>query len=161
MADNKNTPKPKPSVKKVDIEVPAISEVVAEVEAEVVAVPLEEEAELAAPEVYTEKPVEVASVPSTTYAVVSNDAVDTVVASKIVIHNKLQKKSLSVHHLQRRLREWGFNEAYLDRDGYCGDHTVSSIAAFQKSLGLPATGTPDFDTLCRLFEGDTNIRLVP
>ena len=169
MADNKNTPKPKPSAKptapkyvapKVDIEPMAIYDAIVE--------PVEVEAPA-----YTEK-VEVAEVvdsvilpgatieiPATAYAVVSNDSVDTVHASKIVKHNMAQKKSLSVHHLQRRLNEWGFTTAYLDKDGYCGDNTILALIEFQKHVGLIATGEPDYETLKRVFEGDTNVKLVP
>lgn len=171
MADYKNTPKPKPSAKpsapkvvapKVDAEAPKIYDAILE----------PAEVEVAATPAYTEK-VEVDSVilpdalaaiavPPTTYAVVSNDSVDTVHASKIIVHNKAQKKSLSVHHLQRRLNEWGFTSAYLDKDGYCGDNTVLAIIEFQKRVGIfPATGAPDYETLERIFEGDTNVKLVP
>lgn len=155
MADNKNTPKPKPSAK------PTAPEAIApEVEAEelISEVEAEEVVEVVAP-AYTET-VSTPSVPATTHAVVSNDAVDTVHVSKVVVHNKAQKKSLSVHHVQRRLSEWGFAGAFLDRDGYCGDHTVSALTEFQKSLGLDETGKPDYVTLSRLFEGDTNVRLA-
>ena len=156
MADNKNTPKPKPSAK------PTAPEAIApEVEAEelISEVEAEEVVEVVAP-AYTET-VSTPSVPATTHAVVSNDAVDTVHVSKVVVHNKAQKKSLSVHHLQRRLNEWGFTSAYLDKDGYCGDHTISAISAFQTHVGLPVTGAPDFTTLERIFEGDTNVKLLP
>jgi len=160
MADNKNTPKPKPSAKPtapvaITPEVEA-EELISEVEAEEVEA---EVVEIVAKPAYTES-VKTSKVPGTTYSVVSNDAIDTVHVSKVVVHNKAQKKSLSVHHVQRRLAEWGFRGAYLDKDGYCGDHTVSALAEFQKSLGLEATGTPDHATLSRLFEGDTNVRLA-
>ena len=156
MADNKNTPKPKPSAKPI---VPVTIDSEVEVEELISEVEAEEVVEVVAKPAYTES-VKTSKVPATTYAVVSNDSVDTVHVSKIVVHNKAQKKSLSVHHLQRRLAEWGFVGAFLDRDGYCGDHTVSAITEFQESLGLEATGKPDHATLSRLFEGDTNVRLV-
>lgn len=169
MADNKPTPKPtakKPSpkptppaeTKKVDIKIyDAIVD-----ESIFVSEPEEAPTEV----VYTEKveePIAVptSDVPPTVYAVVSNDLIDTVHASKIIPHNVKQKKSLSVHHLQRRLNEWGFSEAYLDKDGYYGDFTARAISDFQTKVGLPVTGLPDFNTLTRVFEGDTNVRLVP
>ena len=167
MADNKNTPKPKPSAKpvapkvvapKVD-EAPVIYDAIIE---ETPAPVVIEEVAVAATPAYTEKVEEpTVAIPNTVYAVVSNDRVDAVHASKIVAHNKAQKKSLSVHHLQRRLNEWGFTSAYLDKDGYCGDHTISAISAFQTHVGLPVTGAPDFTTLERIFEGDTNVKLLP
>lgn len=175
MADNKNTPKPKPTAKpvapkvvapKVEAEVLAVYEAVLEEIPELVtpdiAVPIEEVTVAIVPPAYTEKVEEpTVAVPNTVYAVVSNDRVDAVHASKIVPHNKAQKKSLSVHHLQRRLNEWGFTGAYLDKDGYCGDHTISAISAFQTHVGLPVTGAPDYTTLERIFEGDTNVKLLP
>lgn len=169
MADYKNSPKPKPSAKpvapkvvapKVDNEAPAIYDAIVEL-------PLPEAEEVAATPAYTENvdsvilPDARIVVPPTTYAVVSNDLVDTIHASKVIVHNKSQKKSLSVHHVQRRLNEWGFTTAYLDKDGYCGDHTVSAISAFQAKVGVSSTGIPDYDTLALLFEGDTNVKLAP
>lgn len=162
MADNKNTPKPKPSIK---VETP-------EVEVEEVIVPaveVEEEVVVAATPAYTEKveepvivsaPASVSKAPATKYAVVSGDSVDTVFVSKVVVHNRAQKKSLSVHHVQRRLSEWGFVGAFLDRDGYCGDNTVTALTEFQALAKLPETGKPDYQTLSALFEGDTNVKLV-
>ena len=167
MADNKNTPKPKPSAKPVAPKViaPVVDEapvvydaIIEETPAPVVI----EEVAVAATPAYTEKVEEpTVAIPNTVYAVVSNDLVDAVHASKIVPHNKAQKKSLSVHHLQRRLVEWGFTGAYLDKDGYCGDNTLTALSAFQTHVGLPVTGAPDFTTLERVFEGDTNVRLLP
>ena len=155
MADNKNTPKPKPSVKPeadIDFVAPAIYDAIVE-EAPVV---VEEEVVVAATPAYTEK----AKAPASAYAVVSGNDVDTVFASKIIAHNKMNKKSLSVHHLQRRLNEWGYTEAFLDVDGYCGDRTISAISAFQKDKGLEVTGVADFATLEAIFEGDTNVRVA-
>ena len=167
MADNKNTPKPsakkplpKPTPpaepKKVDIKIYD----------PVIGVPFSEPEEAPAEVAYTEIVEEAVAVPTsdvppTVYAVVSNDMIDTVHASKIIPHNKMQKKSLSIHHLQRRLVEWGHGDAYLDKDGYYGDFTAKAISDFQSQAGLPVTGLPDFDTLTRVFEGDTNVRLVP
>lgn len=182
MADNKNTPKPKPvsrnaqgKIANLDTEAPVVydaivSEEVAEVEAEA---PVEVEVEVieevdgegTAFIVATEDPAitkytEKSAAPATTYAVVSNDEVDTVFASKIVAHNKMNKKSLSVHHLQRRLGEWGYVDAILDIDGYCGDKTISAISAFQEDQGLEVTGVANYTTLLRIFEGDTNVRVA-
>jgi hypothetical protein len=168
MADNKNTPKPsakkptppKPTPlaepKKVDIKIydPVVG----------IDIPVSEPEEAPAKVAYTETPSSapvVSDVPATTYAVVSNSRVDAVHASKIIPHNKMQKKSLSVHHLQRRLVEWGFTDAFLDKDGYYGDHTTRAVSAFQNKLGLAETGLPDYETLDRVFEGDTNVQLMP
>ena len=129
-----------------------------------VEIPVSEPEEAPAKVAYTETPSPapvVSDVPTTTYAVVSNSRVDAVHASKIIPHNKMQKKSLSVHHLQRRLVEWGFMDAYMDKDGYYGDFTTKAVADFQSKVGLPVTGLPEYETLERVFEGDTNVRLAP
>ena len=160
MADNKNTPKPKPSVKPeapkalkdIDFEAPAIYDAIVDD----VVVEEEEVVVVAATPAYTEK----AKAPASAYAVVSGNDVDTVFASKIIAHNKMNKKSLSVHHLQRRLNEWGYTEAFLDVDGYCGDRTISAISEFQKDKGLEVTGVADFATLQAIFEGDTNVHVA-
>lgn len=95
--------------------------------------------------------------PATQFAVVSNADTDEVFLSKCVPHNKRAMKSLTVHHIQRRLREWGFSIAYADKDGYYGDLTIEGVRQFQESLGLETTGLMDADTFTRLFEGDTNV----
>lgn len=97
------------------------------------------------------------AVPPTKFAVVSNADTDEVFLSRCVPHNKREMKSLTVHHIQRRLREWGFRIAYSDKDGYYGDLTIEGVRQFQESLGLEATGIVDAETLTRLFEGDTNV----
>lgn len=166
MADNKNTPKPKPIAPKPVVKVEAKVEEVKPEVLEVVEVVEEAPVVFTPADEYTETVVVMnvptAQVPATAYAVVSNDSVDTVHVSKCIPHNVRQKKSLSVHHLQRRLNEWGFTSAYLDKDGYCGDNTLLAITQFQKAQGMfPVTGLPDYDTLSRVFEGDTNVKLVP
>lgn len=100
------------------------------------------------------------SAPHSPYAVVSGASADPVHLSKIVFKNLYNKKSLSVHHLQRRLKEWGFIDAYLDKDGYYGDLTKNAVAGFQSLRGLPVTGVVDADTLKAVFENDTNVVVV-
>jgi peptidoglycan hydrolase-like protein with peptidoglycan-binding domain len=68
-----------------------------------------------------------------------------------------QRRSLTVHHIQRRLKEWGFRDAFSERDGLYGDLTKKSVTEFQESLGLEVTGMMDAETMTRLFEGDTNV----
>lgn len=154
--DNKNTPKPKPARKEtapapapveveVEVEVPAV-----EVEEEVVA--LEEVATVVAP---------ASTAPTSEFHVVGGGSVDVVYVSKIVFKNVYQKKSLSVHHLQRRLVEWGFMDAFADKDGYFGDLTQKSVIEFQTKVGLEPTGIADFETLTRLFENDSNVIVAP
>ena len=93
--------------------------------------------------------------------VVSGGDTDPVSLSAIVFKNTAGKKSLSVHHLQRRLTELGFDLAGADKDGYYGDLTRESVAAFQKKHKLDETGLVDSDTLAAVFEGDKYITLHP
>lgn len=96
-------------------------------------------------------------VPKTSYAVVSGKSKDDVHLSKAVYKNMARKRSLTVHHIQRRLQEWGYFDAYLDKDGFYGDKTKKSVTEFQDRMGLPATGLMDAVTMEKLFEGDTNV----
>ena len=173
----KNSPKPKPSApKKVDVpvvydavldedtiaqhagaEVAVEVEVLAEAEAEVVApvdTEVSEKVEAIVPA------AKKSSAPATTYAVVSGNDKDEVRLSAIIFENVKAKKSLSVHHLQRRLNEWGFASAYTDRDGWYGVPTRDAVHEFQEAQGLPV-GELDMVTLKAIFEGDTNVRVMP
>lgn len=92
--------------------------------------------------------------------VVGNGVVDNVSLSKIVYKNEVARKSLSVHHLQRRLNELGFVDAYKDRDGYFGLPTRNAIAKFQEANKLHPSGTVDKELLELLFKGDPNVKVV-
>ena len=93
-------------------------------------------------------------------AVVGNGVVDTVKLSAIVYKNLQAKKSLSVHHLQRRLNELNYVEAYQDRDGWFGDRTKTALARFQADNKVGADGVPDLKTLNKLFAGDPNVEIA-
>ena len=93
-------------------------------------------------------------------AVVSNKEVDDVHLSRIIYKNLYSRKSLSVHHLQRRLDELGYTEALEDKDGYYGDKTKSAIANFQNENKLEGNGTVDAKTLTLLFTGDPNVNVI-
>jgi peptidoglycan hydrolase-like protein with peptidoglycan-binding domain len=97
------------------------------------------------------------SVPKTAYAVVSGKEKDEVHLSKAIYKNMARKRSLTVHHIQRRLHEWGHFDAFLDKDGFYGDHTKKSVTEFQDRMGIFATGLMDEATMNKLFEGDTNV----
>jgi peptidoglycan hydrolase-like protein with peptidoglycan-binding domain len=78
-----------------------------------------------------------------------------------VYKNKLDRKSLTVHHIQRRLLEWGYTDAYSDRDGYYADGTVASVAKFQEDHKLTRTdGHMDCETMNAIFENDHNVTVV-
>lgn len=91
---------------------------------------------------------------------VSGNGVDEVFLAYCIYKNVHARKSLSVHHLQRRLIELGFNDADADKDGWLGDETVSAIKKFQVSKGLEETGSVDATTLTKIFEGDHNVQVV-
>lgn len=93
-------------------------------------------------------------------AVVSNKDVDDVVLANIIYKNLYARKSLSVHHLQRRLSELGYVDAVKDKDGYYGDHTKSAVAKFQTENKLEGEGMVNARTLLILFTGDPNVNVV-
>jgi peptidoglycan hydrolase-like protein with peptidoglycan-binding domain len=95
--------------------------------------------------------------PRTAYAVVSGKNQDDVHLSKAVYKNTARKRSLTVHHIQRRLTEWGHYDAFLDKDGFYGDSTKKSVIEFQDRMGIIATGLMDIETMTKLFENDTNV----
>jgi hypothetical protein len=91
---------------------------------------------------------------------VSGNGVDEVLLANCIYKNAFARKSLSVHHLQRRLIELGFKDADADKDGWLGDETVTAIKNFQASKGLDVTGSVDATTLTKIFEGDHNVHVV-
>jgi len=98
--------------------------------------------------------------PSPAGQAVSGLPVDDVLLSSCVFKNPAAKKSLSVHHLQRRLAELGYPDAYTDKDGWYGDLTKLAVAAYQEDNGLSGDGLVDGDTLESIFVDDQNVRVV-
>ena len=139
----KNTPQPEPEISDSSAETAAEEYAVLEVFEEAEAVP-------------TPTP----NVPPSAYAVVGGNDQDHVYLSRCLYKNLTRKKSLSVHHIQRRLHEWGYSEAYLDKDGYYGDHTQTAVKKFQEDHGLDGDGSMDSKTLMAIFEGDTNVMVI-
>lgn len=82
---------------------------------------------------------------------------DVVYLSKCVYKNKYARKSLTVHHLQRRLNELGYREAYSDKDGWFGDLTMSAVQAFQKDNNIEGDGTMNVATFEAIFANDPNV----
>lgn len=85
---------------------------------------------------------------------------DEVSLSRCVIKNKHAKKSLSVHHVQRRLYELGYVDAYTDKDGWYGDLTVKAVREYQAANGLAGDGAVDKATLDHLFSDDPNVTVT-
>lgn len=92
-------------------------------------------------------------------AVVGDADTDEVFLSRLV-YKAYAKKSLSVHHLQRRLNELGYPVAYSDLDGWYGELTHEAVAQFQIDRGLQASGLMNAETATAIFDGDPNVTLV-
>jgi len=108
--------------------------------------------------VQVEKPAAKPAVPAR-HVVTAADA-DPVRLSACVYQNKFNKKSLTVHHLQRRLVELGYTDAVGDKDGYYGELTHKAVADFQKANRHEATGLMDAKTFAAIFNGDPNVEVV-
>jgi len=93
--------------------------------------------------------------------VVTGGETDPVYLSKAEYKSKTTRKSLTVHHLQRRLEELGYAEAGADIDGYYGDLTASAVANFKAQHNIdPSNGESiDAETFALIFKGDDNVRV--
>jgi hypothetical protein len=92
--------------------------------------------------------------------VVSGNEFDDVYLSSCVFKNRRSRKSLTIHHMQRRLISLGYGEARSDPDGYFGDETAVAVAAFRKDNNLTGTEPMDAETFEAIFKGDTNVKVV-
>lgn len=92
--------------------------------------------------------------------VVSGKDKDDVFVKNAVYKNPRARKSLTVHHIQRRLAELGYGDAAADRDGWYGDLTKLAVEGYQKDNRLTVTGLMDVKTMEALFAGDPNVRVV-
>lgn len=142
-------------------ETPIVEEtpVVAEVAAEVVEVvePVAVVAEEPKPE---PEPKKKHAVKSGVGIVVSGNDFDEVRLDMCVYKNPASRKSLSVHHLQRRLFELGYREAGTDKDGWYGDSTKLAVEAFQAANNLAVTGAVDAGMLEMIFADEPFINVV-
>jgi len=80
--------------------------------------------------------------------------------SALVYKNPKSRKSFSVHLLQEKLNELGYEIAYSDRDGDYGDLTAAGVEAFQRDKQLQPTGRVDEQTLRAIFENDERVDVV-
>ena len=97
------------------------------------------------------------TVPAAPNAVVGTGDTDPVYLSKCIYNNMYARKSLTVHHLQRRLTELGYTVADADKDGWYGDLTKEAVAQAQKDFGIEDTGIIDAGTFAAIFDGDHNV----
>jgi peptidoglycan hydrolase-like protein with peptidoglycan-binding domain len=98
--------------------------------------------------------------PSPSGAVVSGGSTDPVKLSACVVKNQFARKSLSVHHVQRRLSELGYREAGTDKDGWYGDSTVLAVRQYQADNSIDGDGTMNAATLESIFADDINVTVV-
>lgn len=92
--------------------------------------------------------------------VVSGKDKDDVLLSAAVFKNPYQRKSLTIHHLQRRLAEHGYGEAMGDKDGWYGENTKVAVANYQQANQIESTGLVDAVTFERIFAGDHNVNVI-
>lgn len=90
--------------------------------------------------------------------VVSKGETDEVLVSRLIF-GASARKSLSIHHLQRRLADLGYPEASADIDGHGGDLTARSVADWQKDNGYDV-GAITREQATALFDGDPNVTVV-
>ena len=95
------------------------------------------------------------------YHVVSGAERDSVHLSKAVPAGETrERKSLTVHHIQRALAEKGYSDAAADLDGRMGPLTAAALAAWQADTGAEPTGRFTAETFAALFAGDPNVEVV-
>ncbi len=134
-------------------ETPAVAEVAAVVEEQPVAV---EPEPTPAPAPAPRK----RAVKSGVGIVASGTGSDDVRLDMCIYKNPATRKSLSVHHLQRRLFECGFREAGTDKDGWYADATKRAVEAYQAANNLAVTGAVDADMLIALFADEPFINVI-
>lgn len=89
--------------------------------------------------------------------VVSGGDTDHVFLKQCVFENRYARKSLTIHHVQRRLAELGYPDAAADRDGWYGQLTKSAVQEYQQAHQLAPTGIIDEKTFVSIFAGDPNV----
>jgi hypothetical protein len=97
---------------------------------------------------------------SSAHAVVGTGERDDVLLSRCEFKSKATRKSLSVHHLQRRLTELGYPDAATDKDGWYSDLTRLAVAQFQADRKLDGDGLVNAATLIAIFDGDQNVNVI-
>lgn len=95
--------------------------------------------------------------PSPKGQTVSGGDRDEVRLASCVFKNTFARKTLSVYHVQRRLNELGYKDAYTDKSGWYGDLTMKAVREYQAANGLAGDGVIDQATLDHLFSDDPNV----
>jgi peptidoglycan hydrolase-like protein with peptidoglycan-binding domain len=133
-------------------------EAVVQDEAPAAAAPVETVAEVKVEAEQPKPSPKPAPVPAAKHVVSGADK-DEVHLKQCVYKNPYARKSLTIHHLQRRLAELGYDEAAADRDGWYGDLTKAAVAAYQKDNKLDGNGVMNAKTFETIFAGDPNVRV--
>jgi hypothetical protein len=97
--------------------------------------------------------------PAGPFVISANAEVDTVKVSAIKFKNLSARRSISVYHTQRRLKELGYAEAGADREGFYAEGTKVAMERFQADKELAVEGMPNLETLEKLFDGDVNVKV--
>lgn len=130
------------------------------VEEEQPAVTLEEPVAAVAKPAIVEEPKPKPRTSAVATHVVSGKDKDDVFLKQAVFKNPRARKSLTIHHIQRRLAELGYSDAAADRDGWYGDLTKLAVQGYQKDNRIEPTGLMNAKTLEGIFAGDPNVRVV-
>ena len=91
--------------------------------------------------------------------VIGNAEVDTVKVSAIKFRNLAARRSISVYHTQRRLKELGYASAGSDREGFYAEGTLAAMKKFQEDTKIDGEGMPDLKTLETLFKDDPYVKV--
>ena len=91
--------------------------------------------------------------------VIGNAEVDAVKVSAIKFKNLAARRSISVYHTQRRLKELGYASAGSDREGFYAEGTLAALKKFQEDNKIDGEGMPDLKTLEKLFKDDPNVKV--
>lgn len=90
-------------------------------------------------------------------AVVGGGDTDPVIYSRVTPEGRAKtRKSLTVHHLQRRLTWLGYEVAAADLDGQYGTLTTAAVSAWQRDNEYPE-GDLTHTQFLEIFEGDPNV----
>lgn len=91
-------------------------------------------------------------------AVVGGGDTDPVIYSRVTPEGrKKTRKSLTVHHLQRRLAWLGHAQAASDMDGAYGALTASAVADWQREREYIVTGDLTHEQFLEVFADDPNV----
>ena len=136
--------------------VPAVAEVVAVKEPEVV---VKQEAEAEAEAVAAAAP-EAKKGKNTAPSNVAAKGVGVYVQMAALIPMGSARNSRSVISVQKRLMELGYASAGDEKSGYFGENTCSALQEFQKDKRIESKNCADLKTIKALFSG-TAVEILP